>query len=70
MKKIILMLLVTAFILLTGSAYALTPFWQSGVALDNTGQILDGANVDVRITIYNSSNVNIYQQAFAGVTTD
>ena len=69
MKKYLLMMLVTAFILLSGNVYALTSFWQTGVALDASGQILDNTTVAVRVTIYDASGAQVYQQTFAGVTT-
>jgi hypothetical protein len=69
MKKYLLMMLVSAFLLLSGTAYSLTNFWQTGVSYDNTGQIVDNTNIDVRVTISNSGNPNLYQQTFTGVAT-
>ncbi len=69
MRKCILMILVPVIVLLSGTAYSLTNFWQTGVSYDNIGQIVDNANIDVRITISNSGNQNLYQQTFTGIAT-
>ncbi len=69
MKKLFLLMLVAVTMLLSSNSYALTTFWQNGVALDNVGQIVDNANVSVRVTIYAANGNQLYQQVFTGVTT-
>ncbi len=62
--------LTTIILLLSYQANALTPFWESGIALDNTGQILDKANIDIRITLIDETGTTLYTQTFTEVSTD
>ena len=68
MKKLLPILIFLCFLTSTNT-YALTNFNYKGISIDNTGEIVANGNVEVRITIRNSADVQ-YQETHAGVATD
>lgn len=71
MKKLLLLSLAVVFILASATTKALTPFWYSWYAIDNTGQLLpnESTTLNVRIKIIQGSTI-VYQELHSGMSSD